>query len=173
MLPHVDPVYMVERAFLHVNVLCMVAGSFFTWWKVSVTRCLWGEVRLHGAKHASPCRPCLHGGTCFPACKIDGDCTKNRCLDSVLGAQKDGQKVRWSAQTRKSRFLKKRQRRKCEPKCTLFFFDFLGPLEETLCVFCFACCVLFVVLFYMVESLGYSLSWGCSAFTWGEARLAM
>ena len=53
----------------------------------------------------------------------------------------------------------------------VFFVDFLGPLEETLCVFCFACCVLLVVLVYMVESLGYSLSRGCSAFTWGEAPL--
>ena len=53
---------MVERAFLHVNVLCMVAGPF------------------------------LHGGTCFPACKIDGNCTKNRCLDSVLGVKKTTKK---------------------------------------------------------------------------------
>ena len=94
---------MVERAFLHVKSMVIVlfvlpvvccSLSFFTWWNVSVTRCLEGVVHLHGAKDASPCRPCLHGGTCFPACKIDGDCTKNRCLNSVLGAQKDGQKVR-------------------------------------------------------------------------------
>ena len=139
---HVDPVYMVERAFLHVNLVFVVVFPSFTWWKVSVTRCLWGEVRLHGAKHASPCRPCLHGGTCFPACKIDGNCTKNRCLDSVLGAQKDGQKVRWPAQTRKSHFLKKRQRRKCEPKCTLFFWFSGSAGGNTLrFLFCLLCVV--------------------------------
>ena len=86
-----------ERAKMNLLVTswcCLFVCSLFSWWKVSVTRCLEGVVHLHGAKHASPCRPCLHGGTCFPACKIDGNCTKNRCLDSVLGAQKDDQKVR-------------------------------------------------------------------------------
>jgi len=81
-LPHVNDLWL----FVVCRVLSVVCCSlsFFTWWNVSVTRCLEGVVHLHGAKHPLPCRPCLHGGTCFPACKIDGTCTKSRCLDSVV-----------------------------------------------------------------------------------------
>ena len=62
-MPHVNDLWLFVVC--HVLSVACCLSSFFTWWKVSVTRCLEGVVHLHGAKHASPCRPCLHGGKWF------------------------------------------------------------------------------------------------------------